>query len=72
MLTVDALVPGVTTVTTTHTGVATSYTSPIVWYVQVSQPEDSGGLTEAKIWGIIIGSYFGFAVLCGVVCNACK
>ena len=69
---VDALVPGVMTVTTSDAkGLATSYTSPIVWYVQVSQP-DQGGLSQAAIFGIIAASYVGFVILCGGCIKMCS
>jgi len=67
-----ALVPGVTTISTTNAkGVVEATTSPIVWYVQVSQT-DPGGLSNAAVWGIIVGSYFGAALLLGCCCSACN
>jgi hypothetical protein len=73
-ITIDALVPGVTTVTATNErGDSVVTTSPIVWYVEVSQTTKNGGLSNAAIGGIIGGCYLGIILLaCCSLSNLCR
>jgi hypothetical protein len=69
MLTADALVPGETTITTINEkGETVVTTSPIIWYVKVSQTRDGG---SDLYFLVFVGAWLILLLIGYMCCYAC-